>query len=132
VTPEVTRLIERLSELHVELAPGASQRTVAGWLEDNGFRVRWEVPVADRGDGRGGRVDLVGYRDGLTMAIEIDRAEPKPKSIVKLRQVPDAVRVVVIRGVDGRWTGNLPEGIDAVVSVPLVANHGAVVAGGLS
>ena len=48
MTPEVKQLIERLSELHVELAPVASQQTVAGWLEDNGFRVRWksQLPTA--------------------------------------------------------------------------------------
>ena len=57
-------------------------------------------------------------RGGLTAAIEIDKTEPKAKSIVKLRQIPNAVSIVVIRGVDGPWGGTIPSGIDAVVRVP--------------
>src|SRR5712692_9641792 len=100
---EISELMERLSEVPVELSPVASQWTIARWLESNSFSFEWEVRVPDRGDGRSGRVDLVARRPGLTLAIEIDKAAPKPKSIIKIRQIPDAVRVVALRGVDGGW-----------------------------
>ena len=104
MTPEVSALLSALSCVSVSLEPVASQNTIGAWFASRGFNVQPEVPVADRGDGRSGRVDLVARRGGLTVAIEIDKTEPKAKSIVKLRQIPNAVRIVVIRGV-GRTLG---------------------------
>lgn len=57
-----------------------------------------EVPVLDRGDGRGGRVDLVYNIDGKRVGIELDRLKPRTKSIYKLHQLKDVdYRVVITR-----------------------------------
>jgi hypothetical protein len=62
-----------------------------------GFSCSREFEVEDRGDGRRGFVDLVARRADVVVAIELDRATPREKSIRKLQQVRDAFRVVVLR-----------------------------------
>jgi hypothetical protein len=52
----------------------------------------------------------------LRLAIEVDGRAPRRKSVIKLRQVPDVRRIVVVRGYND-WTGPASEGIDAVVHV---------------
>lgn len=80
----------------------------AGWL------VEREVPVDDRGDGRGGRVDLVARRDGISIGIEIDRETPRRNSVEKLHRLALDYRVVLVRGHSGPV-----DGLDRVVSLGL-------------
>ena len=75
----------------------------AAWLHDElerrlrelGWSVDREVPVADRGDGRAGAIDLV-VTEPAPIAIELDRRSPRRKSIEKLAAF-DGARVVVLR-----------------------------------
>ncbi len=48
-------------------------------------KIKKEVVVSDRGDGRSGRIDLVYLKDGKEIAIELDRLKPRYKSIFKLK-----------------------------------------------
>ncbi len=70
--------------------------TVQQSLIDRGFDVRRSYPVADRGDGREGRIDLVATRGSLRVAIQCDNLKPRKRSFIKLRQV-DAIRIVLLR-----------------------------------
>lgn len=72
------------------------------WLESNGFNCKKEYPVADRGDGYGGRIDIFATRGDEMLAIEIDRITPRQKSITKLLQTEDCAKVILLRG--GRET----------------------------
>lgn len=68
--------------------------------------VEWVIP--DRGDGKGGRIDLVVDK---MIAIEADGTRPKKKSVMKLRQFK-GIRLIVLG--NGKWEGEIP-GIHAVV-----------------
>ena len=63
-----------------------AQTRVAGILESCHWYVVWEYEVHDRGDGRTGRIDLIAFRDGNCICIEVDREVPRKKSIRKLRE----------------------------------------------
>lgn len=80
-------------------------------LRDTGFAVAREVRVPDRGDGRPGKVDLV--LDGR-VAVEIDREQPRAKSIAKLQSFPG--RIVLLRG---PWHTHSMPGLDAVIGLDL-------------
>lgn len=54
-------------------------------LSKNGFFIKRQFPVADRGDGKRGRIDFVCFKNFKTYAIEIDRKSPRKKSIFKLQ-----------------------------------------------
>jgi hypothetical protein len=82
-------------------------------LAMRGMRVVREFPVPDRGDGRGGFVDLVAFSREGAIALEMDRDSPREKSIRKLAQV-EALRVVVLR--DSPAPTSPPSGLDAVLS----------------
>ncbi len=101
-----------------QYAPGQSAAEVHAAVQQAllsaGFAVAAEVRVADRGDGRSGKVDVVASRrDGGAVGIEIDRLNPREKSIRKLQAV-DGGRVVVLRG---SWSAPPPVGIDEVVGL---------------
>lgn len=69
-------------------------RVLVTRLSEIGYIVRSGVPVADRGDGRGGRISIVAERPGERVAIETsDRA----KSRVKLASLADATARVIVR-----------------------------------
>ena len=57
-------------------------RTAAEIFAREGFEVRQEVTVRDRGDGRSGRLDLVLDDE---FAVEIDWITPRRKSKAKIR-----------------------------------------------
>lgn len=79
----------------------------AGWL------VGREAPVLERGDGRTGRVDLVAERHGYRVAVELDRAAPREKSLAKLAAVAVDLRAVLLRsGPEGMQAP--PPGVDVV------------------
>lgn len=73
------------------------QDSLVDILQDQGFDCLTEVPVDDRGDGRSGRLDILGVRDNVWLAIECDRREPREKSVRKLLSVEATVRAVVLR-----------------------------------
>lgn len=72
---------------------------------------------APRGPTRHGRIDLIAELNGAMMALELDWAKPRFKSLTKLRNFL-GYRIVVFRRSDP-WPYPL-QGIDAVVSIPVV------------
>ncbi|WP_232001855.1 replication protein [Shimwellia blattae] len=61
---------------------------VEAMIIDAGYECIREFRVADRGDGRPGRIDLLASNgEGDVCGIEIDRITPRDKSAVKLKQV---------------------------------------------
>lgn len=100
--PIVPRDFDDLCGICVTDNARAAQKEVASWLKGRGYSCTLEVPVADRGDGRTGRIDLVAERDDIRVAIEIDRESPREKSLFKLRQF-DCAKVVIVR--DGALKG---------------------------
>ncbi len=78
------------------LNSGEFSKIIKSYLKQGTFKK--EVSVLDRGDGRGGRVDLVYQIDGKRIGIELDRLKPRTKSIFKLKQLKDVdYRVVITR-----------------------------------
>lgn len=108
--PIVPRDFDDLSGLCVTDNARAAQEEVASWLEGRGYSCTLEVPVADRGDGRTGRIDLVAERGGNRVAIEIDRETPREKSLFKLRQF-DCAKVVIVRNGTGKGNRTTLDGI---------------------
>lgn len=70
---------------------------VANELKAQGYQVKREVWVDDRGDGRRGRIDLVASKDNEVHAIELDLASPRMKSALKLLEYPATHRWIVLR-----------------------------------
>jgi hypothetical protein len=64
----------------------------------------WEVP--DRGDGRRGFVDMMVLAPER-IALELDRAQPRQKSLIKLASVPDATRVVLLRDAPSHYRADV-------------------------
>lgn len=64
-----------------------------GWSTDR------EVRVDYRRDGRIGHVDIVAYRNGVSVAIEMDHRTPRKKSLAKLASLKGevALRAVTLR-----------------------------------
>lgn len=60
-------------------------------------KVRRQVVVNDRGDGRRGRIDIVAEINGKVIAIEIDRKSPRKKSIFKLHNFDADERYTMTR-----------------------------------
>ncbi|HCB3103466.1 TPA: HNH endonuclease [Klebsiella aerogenes] len=92
-----------LREQLISLLEGQFDFDNAGELHDAveavivgaGFDCQREYPVADRGDGRRGRVDLlVTGSDGEQCGIEIDRINVRDKSVTKLKQLSDGFILV--------------------------------------
>ncbi len=71
------------------------QHSTGHLLRSLGFEVKFEVRCADRGDGRPGKIDLVGVRGGEVLAIECDRGKSRDKSIEKLRRFRQTAMVVL-------------------------------------
>lgn len=70
-------------------------------LSQHGLTCRREFPVDDRGDGRGGKVDiLVTDESGRRCGIELDWKSPRRKSITKLNSIGGGL--VVLRDVNHR------------------------------
>jgi hypothetical protein len=84
------------------------QVAAARALLSHGFDVTVEHVVD------GGRIDLVVAWDDWRGAIEIDARRPRARSLLKLRAFSGA-KIIALRGV----TALLPEGIDAVVNIPV-------------
>jgi hypothetical protein len=91
----------------------ALHATVIRDLQVAGFNVVPEFYVPDIRNGYGGRVDIVCFKNGEAVAIELDRRSPRKKSLEKLARF-DGYRIVAVRGVDNV---PCPEGIDEVVTM---------------
>lgn len=87
----MTGLIE--GEDYGEIEATAFEKTVADSLRQWG-EVRTQVRVPDRGDGRGGRIDLVADAFGVEFPIEIDRVSARTKSIFKVSSYPEGGFVI--------------------------------------
>lgn len=82
--------IQELEDI-ISMEPGNYDNTKASEFENiictklhNFGRVKRQVLVENRGDGRRGRIDLVFYSKGEAIPIEIDRKVPRKKSIFKV------------------------------------------------
>lgn len=91
-----------------------THRMIGRALERIGFQVRNEYPVADRGDGHSGRIDIYAVRGTEVLALESDWQSPREKSAFKLRQVAATWRAIVTR--DGTASGAFV-GINAVIGL---------------
>lgn len=89
--------IARLKGLTVTDNARVAQEEIAEELRDMGFSVRFEYPVEDRGDGCGGRVDLLAEKDGKYLAIEVDRNSPRQKSVHKLLGLQGFGKLILLR-----------------------------------
>lgn len=65
-------------------------------LEISGCKVRDEVEVPNRGDGRKGKVDLV-IDEPEKIAIEVDRRSVRQKSIFKMAQLTEHKPMSILR-----------------------------------
>jgi hypothetical protein len=92
----------------------AAQAQIAKCLEDNGYNCVLEFPIADRGDGRRGRIDILAEKNGLKFAIEFDNAACRNKSVFKLLQT-DFLKIILLRNGEAQSV----EGIDWVFSFGL-------------
>jgi len=95
----------------------AAKAAVVRALEAAGFEVETQIPVADRGDGYGGRLGALAVRDGVRVAVEFSNRTPTGKAVTKLQESEADIRVVVVRG---EWVGGAPEGVDLVVGLRCV------------
>ena len=120
--PIVPRDFYDLSGLCVTDNARAAQEEVANWLEERGYSCTLEVPVADRGDGRSGRIDLLAERDGVQVAIEVDRDSPREKSLFKLRQFSCA-KVILVRNGAEKESESTTDGIKIIY---MTCNQGDV------
>lgn len=71
--------------------------STAGNLASIGFTVTNEFRVPNRGDGHAGFVDIVATRGDINLAIECDWKSPRKKSLFKLNQIANVVRIVSLR-----------------------------------
>ncbi len=91
------------------------------------FQVQCDAPIADRGDGRQGMLDLWCVRmtaKGVEkVAIECDSANPRQKSATKLMRVHDATPVLVLRTAVPAGGPKLAQGIHWIaMGWPVYAN----------
>jgi hypothetical protein len=116
-TPNYFRsLVDQLADLPIADNAALAHDIVEWFLRFHGFEVNREVPVPNRGDNRLGLIDLVCARGPLVIGIEIDWRYPRTKSVEKLRRLPYR-RLIALRGV---IPPPPPDGIDAIVSLPVV------------
>jgi hypothetical protein len=95
-------------------------------LADAGYGCEREVDAFYQGKIgiRKGRIDIVAYRDGQRIGIEIDNCSPRDKSIKKLLWLKLDYRFVIlrrklrpidkIRGIDGIFYTSQPRGLGRV------------------
>jgi Holliday junction resolvase len=70
--------------------------SVADALDGAGWAVRREFWVRDNGSGKSGRIDLVARRGAEVVAIELDKVDPRKKSIFKLLSVSRMATCLVV------------------------------------
>jgi hypothetical protein len=95
----VVALVRRTMVEHpecVSISTNAIRDIFREYVLEDITNVPYEVPVPDRGDGHGGRIDLLFEANGKRIAIEFDKCTPKKKSLFKLRSLPQPVTKIVI------------------------------------
>jgi hypothetical protein len=92
-------LNESLLESKTTPKPPASafQDFIESQFKEAGYETQREVAVPDRGDGSGGRIDLVARRGAEVVAVELDAGRPREKSQTKLLAYPATSRLIVLR-----------------------------------
>lgn len=93
----LTREVLSLVRKDQDMTSKEYQGHVRSLLESNGFQVKPEWHVADRGDGRSGRINLMAFKYGMSIAIEIDTYTAKKKSLFKLSQSGANEQLVLIQ-----------------------------------
>lgn len=67
-------------------------------LKAMGYQVKRDYLIQNRGDGRRGKLDVLATRDDEVIALELDHATPRRKSILKVNNCPNATaRIIVCR-----------------------------------
>ncbi len=66
-------------------------------LEKQGYSIRYEYPVLNRGDKKKGRIDIVAYKDNKSIGIEADFKSPRKKSIFKLENNYFDEKYIILR-----------------------------------
>src|SRR5690606_32024151 len=109
-------ILAQVESIVAQIEPTDTARALEDEVEAvfirHGWRVERQFRVEDRGDGRRGFVDMVAWSpDGIMVALELDRQQPRQKSVEKLRHL-DAVRCILLRETSGKM--DAPDGIDLV------------------
>jgi hypothetical protein len=110
--PSLAEAFDALQRVEAEGDDDMVLMAIAETLTALGFQCQPDFPVADRGDGKPGRVALVADKAPLRLAIELGKAMPSYKSLYKLGQVLGATRAIVLRST--RFD-HVPEFADALV-----------------
>ncbi|MDH6372796.1 hypothetical protein M2444_004625 [Paenibacillus sp. PastF-3] len=110
---QIQFLFENAPPLNPTLNAKETQTKITSFLKKKGWSCKNELFINDRGDGKKGRVDIVAHKDGITLAIEIDRLHPRKKSILKLQGI-NAYRILILRGT---VKCVIPSGIHAICSI---------------
>ncbi len=92
-------------------------RTVSAELLRVGCSVinEYPMPYMGRSSPRKGRIDIYASLMGVEVAIELDARRPRQMSLIKMNSF-NGLRICGLRGV----SGNCPDGIDAMVSIPVM------------
>ena len=74
-----------------------AQIEIANRLKENGYEIRLEYYVENRGDEYGGRIDIIATNQHEKVAIEVDQSSPRIKSIFKLKSMDGYEKIVLLR-----------------------------------
>jgi len=66
-------------------------------FKKQGYKIKRQVEVPDRGDARKGRIDIVVEKDGNKIALELDWKSPRVKSKFKLNSYSAQERYIILR-----------------------------------
>lgn len=96
--PNSQTTLKRIFEnLEVTDDAKTAQFEVVKYLENLGFTCETEIEVDDRGDGHSGRIDIVSKIDDYSLAIEVDYASAREKSLFKLKNFESDKKVILLR-----------------------------------
>lgn len=94
VPSEIIDLIESLPDYSKAVS---FHNRVQNGLRAMGYACEREYKIRDRGDGRIGAIDLVAFKNGVTVGIELDSQRPRRKSIEKLSRLGTDGSLVAVR-----------------------------------
>jgi hypothetical protein len=107
-------MVDFFSKIEIPDIAVRAQDIIFNELVRNGFSCEKEYRVTEREDGRNGRIDIFATKDGFSYAIEIDRLKAREKSVCKLKSIPEAMKIILLRG---GGNGGQVDGIDLVYPV---------------
>lgn len=108
-------IVELFNGLRLRNHASLAHSDVIEHLTALGFQCQSEYWVADRGDGRRGRIDIIAHNDHMNMAIEVDNVSARKKSFVKLSSMEGYIKFILLRN-GKRWYRQV--GV-YVLSIPL-------------